>query len=271
MSVATVSVTSSAPSIDILIPAIEKDLATLPYVIDSLRRYVQHPISNIYIVSPNNSRIRQLCSRKSCVFVNETTVLPFTKKAIRYSSTRWNRSGWLYQQLLKMNGDHICREKYFLVVDADTVLIRPHRFRSGGKSIFYCRNWSQPEYFRTYRKLLGAAASAPKSCVTHYMLFESAKLASLKRTIEARHGMSWHAAIIRSINKKRQFGFSEFETYANYVYSGNRTAVLLKNAKNKSLKIPAGSLTQSQIQKYAGSYRSLSFHQRKGYSTPGKP
>lgn len=80
MSVAAVSVASSAPPIDVLIPAIEKDLATLPYVIDSLRRYVQHSISNIYIVSPENSRIRQLCSRKACVFVNETTVLPFTKK-----------------------------------------------------------------------------------------------------------------------------------------------------------------------------------------------
>ncbi|MEK4047855.1 DUF6492 family protein [Paenibacillus sp. FSL H8-0048] len=271
MSVPAVSVTSSAPPIDVLIPAIEKDLATLSFVIDSLRRYVQHPISNIYIVSPENSRIRQLCSRKACVFVNETTVLPFTKKAIRYSSSRWNRSGWLYQQLLKMNGDQVCREKYFLVIDADTVLIRPHRFRSGGKSIFYCRSWSQPEYFRTYRKLLGVPAPSPKSFVTHYMLFESAKLANLKRKIAARHGMSWHAAILHSINKKRQFGFSEFETYANYVYSTNRASVLLKNANNKALKTPAGSLGQEQLSKYAHTYRSLSFHQRKGYSTPGKP
>lgn len=265
------SVTASAPKLDILIPAIEKDLATLPYVIDSLRRYVRHPISNIYIVSPENSRIRQLCSRKSCIFVNETAVLPFTKKAIRYSSSRWNRSGWLYQQLLKMNGDQVCREKYFLVIDADTVLIRPHRFRSGGKTIFYCRSWSQPEYFRTYRKLLGSPAPAPKSFVTHYMLFDSAKLASLKRKLEARHGMSWHAAILRSINKKRQFGFSEYETYANYVYSTSSSSALLKNANNKSLKTPVASLGKEQLSKYARTYRSLSFHQRKGYSIPGKP
>jgi hypothetical protein len=37
-------------SIDVLIPAIEKDLATLPLVIDSLRRHVQHRIATIYIV-----------------------------------------------------------------------------------------------------------------------------------------------------------------------------------------------------------------------------
>lgn len=260
----------SGPSIDILIPAIEKDLATLPHVIDSLRRYVSHPISNIYIVSPDSSRIRSLCSRKGCIFVNETTVLPFTKKDIRYSSSRWNRSGWLYQQLLKMNGDHICRENYFLVVDADTILIRPHRFRANGKSIFYCRSWSQPEYFVTYRKLLGTPAPSPRSFVTHYMLFEKTKLAALKRKIEARHGMPWHAAIIRSINKKKQFGFSEFETYANYVYSRNRDAVILKSANNKSLKTSAAALKKQQIQKLARTYRSLSFHQRKGYSIPAR-
>ncbi|MDF9844345.1 MULTISPECIES: DUF6492 family protein [unclassified Paenibacillus] len=270
MSVFSAGSAVSGPAIDVLIPAIDKDLATLPFVIDSLRRHVRHPISHIFIVSPASSRIRELCTRKSCIFVDETTVLPFTKQDIHYSSSRWNRSGWLYQQLLKMNGDRICREPFFLVIDADTVLIRPHRFRSGGKTVFYCRNWSQPEYFRTYRKLLGTAAPSPRSFVTHYMLFEKKKLSALKRTIEARQGLTWHAAIIRSINKKKQFGFSEFETYANYVYSKNRSAVLLRNANNKSLHSPAGSLGEKQIRKLARTYRSLSFHQRKGDSIPGK-
>lgn len=103
----------SAPAIDVLIPAIEKDLATLPFVIDSLRRHVRHPISHIYIVSPSSSRIRELCARKNCIFVDEATVLPFSNQDIHYSSARWNRSGWLYQQLLKMNGDRICRESFF--------------------------------------------------------------------------------------------------------------------------------------------------------------
>ncbi|WP_042197107.1 DUF6492 family protein [Paenibacillus camerounensis] len=260
----------SGPPIDVLIPAIEKDLATLPFVIDSLRRYVRHPISHIYIVSPAGSRIKALCARKNCIFVDETTVLPFTKRDIPYSSPRWNRSGWLYQQLLKMNGDRICREAFFLVIDADTVLIRPHRFRTGGRTVFYCRDWSQPEYFRTYRKLLGSTAPSPRSFVTHYMLFEKQKLAALKHGIEARHGLPWHAAIIRSINKKKQFGFSEYETYANYVYSHSRASVLLRSANNKSLHSPAASLNEKQIRKLARTYRSLSFHQRKGYSMPGR-
>ncbi|MCL6658792.1 DUF6492 family protein [Paenibacillus amylolyticus] len=257
---------NNAPKIDVLIPAIEKDLATLPLVIDNIRRYVKHPIGSIYIVSPVSTKIRKLCSLKNCIFVNERSVLPITKNDIHYQSSRWNRSGWLYQQLLKMNGDSIVKAKYFLVMDADTVLIKPHSFIVEGKTVFYCRDWSQPEYFNTYRKLLGMKAPRPRSFVTHYMLFDKSKLAALKQKIEAVHKLPWYKAIISSINKKKQFGFSEYETYANFMYTKNPGSMVLRSSKNKSLNVNASSLKEQQIRKLALKYRSLSFHKRKIYS-----
>lgn len=257
---------NNSPTIDVLIPTIEKDLATLPHVIDSLRRYVKHKIGHIYVVSPQSSKIQTLCSNKGCVFIDEKKVLPITKKNIRYRSAHWERSGWLYQQLLKLSGDTICKHKYFLVIDADTVLIRPHTFVSEGKGIFYYRNWSQPEYFRTYKKLMGTKAPSPKSFVTHYMVFDKSKLSQMKRTIEAKHNLPWYKAIIHSIDKTKQFGFSEYETYANYLYSTNPKAMILKSALNKGLKVKASNIPQTQMKKLAKSYRSLSFHERKGYS-----
>ncbi|MEC0182822.1 DUF6492 family protein [Paenibacillus peoriae] len=252
-------------TIDVLIPAIDKDMGTLPLVIDSLRRYVQHRIGTIYIVSPKSDRIRQLCASKKCIFVDEKTVLPITKKHIRYGTARWDRSGWLYQQLLKMNGDKIGKAPFFLVIDADTILIRPHVFRKDGKTIFYYRGWSQPEYFRTYRKLMGVKAPSPKSFVTHYMLFEKAQLTRLKQVIETRLGKPWYHAIIQSINRKKQFGFSEYETYANYLYSKQPARMILRKSLNKALHSPASSLSQTQLNTFAKNHRSLSFHQRKVY------
>lgn len=260
----------SSPAIDILIPAIDKDLAALPYVIDGLRKHVKHPIGKIYVVSPDSKRIRSLCMRKKCAFVNETAVLPITKRDIHYRSRTWDRSGWLYQQLLKLNGDTIC-SRDFLVADADTVLIRPHRFRAKGKTVFYFRGWSQPEYFNTYRKLLGRQRSAPRSLVTHYMLFERAKLRQLKRTIEAKHGMPWFRAIIRSIDRTKQFGFSEFETYGNFVYSNDQGGCRLISARNKSLIADPRRLSTAKTTKLAKTYRSISFHQRKIYRRSAKP
>ncbi|MCC3376539.1 DUF6492 family protein [Cohnella sp. REN36] len=252
--------------IDVLIPAIDKDLGTLPHVIDAVRRHVQHPIGRIYVVSPESERIRNVCKRKGCTFVNERRVLPITKRDIRYSSKRWERSGWLYQQLLKLGGTSVVSQRHYLVVDADTVFIRPHRFLSEGKTTFYRRSWSQPEYFVTYRKLMGERAKARRSFVSHYMLFDKAQVSAMKRRIEARHGTRWYKAIIRSINKKKQFGFSEYETYGNYLYARHPGRVVMKSALNKSLLTRFGSLSDARIRKLAKSYRSLSFHQRKGYA-----
>jgi hypothetical protein len=256
---------SGPEAIDVIIPAIDKDLDTLPYVIDCLRKHVKHPINRIMIVSPNSGKIKALCARKNCTFVDERTVLPITKKHIRYRSSRWDRSGWLYQQLLKLNGDKLSSQRYFLVTDADTVMVRPHRFRAGGKTVVYTRHWSQPEYFNTYRKLMGTKARSRRSFVAHYMLFDRKKLAGMKKKIEAKHGTVWYKAIIRSINKKRQFGFSEFETYGNYLFARQPSGLLYRKCLNKSLSLNASGLSRARLKKLARSYRSLSFHKRKCY------
>ncbi|WP_340003360.1 hypothetical protein MHH52_14760 [Paenibacillus sp. FSL K6-0276] len=90
------------------------------------------------------------------------------------------------------------------MIDADTVLIRPNVFKTGDKTVFYCRNWSLPEYSRTYKKLMGKSRSAKLSFVTHYLLFEKAKVKQLKQAIESKHNTSWHSAIMRSMNKSKQ-------------------------------------------------------------------
>ncbi|TXK84817.1 DUF6492 family protein [Paenibacillus sp. N3.4] len=256
---------SSKTQIDVLIPAIEKDLGTLPYVIDAVRKYVKHPIGQFLIVSPRSAKIMDMCKRKGCTFVDENKVLPITKKDIHYQSKTWDRSGWLFQQLLKLNGDKLCRSKFYLVIDADTVLIRPHIFRANQKTLFYCRNWSQEEYFKTYRKLLGRKKSSSSSFVTHYMLFEKSKLVKLKKAIEAKHQTSWYKAILRSMNKSRQFAFSEFETYGNFLHSAYPGQLILKKALNKGLHMNVTQIPKSKVSQLAKSYRSISFHKRKDY------
>jgi len=251
--------------IDVVIPAIDKDLGTLPYAIDSVRRYVAHPIGRIYIVAPRSRAIQALCERKGCTFVHESKVLPLRKRDISYRGKSWERSGWLYQQLLKLGSGSITGSRYFLVLDADTVLIKPHRFRENGRQVFYCRDWSQPEYFVTYRRLMGRKASRPRSFVTHYMMFDKTKLNALKSAVESRHGTRWYYAILRSINRTKQFGFSEYETYGNFVYSRSPGSVKLKSALNKDLSGSPSRLSGRTWRLLARRYRSVSFHKRHIY------
>lgn len=254
-----------AAPIDVLIPVAAKDAGTLPAVVRSIRQYVKHPIGQIVIVAPKRSNLVALCRKLNLRFVNENTVLPIAKKNIRYSSAKWERSGWLFQQFLKMSGDTLCRAENFLVMDADTVLIRPHVFISGNKPVFYCRNWSQPEYFKTYRRLMGSGRAAPVSFVAHYMLFNKAKLARLKRIIEARHHTSWYTAIMRCMDKTKPYAFSEFETYGNFLYSLNPNGMIRRKALNKTIRGSLRRMPPKRLRALAGRYRSISFHKRKGY------
>lgn len=260
---------SSGLTLDVVIPAIPKDLGTLPYVIDSVRKYVEHPLGRIYVVAPDSERIRAVCRRKGCVFVYEGTVLPLRKSDIVYRSKRWERSGWLYQQLLKLGSSAFVRQRHYLVIDADTVLIRPHRFMIDGRQVFYCRSWSQPEYFVAYRKLLGRKPPRPRSFVTHYMLFDRERLQALKSRIETRHGTKWYKAILAVIDRRQQFGFSEYETYGNYVYASDPGRTLLRSARNRSLSASPASLSDARLGKLAKACRSLSFHKRAVYARGG--
>jgi hypothetical protein len=245
-----------------VIPVIEKDLVVLPYVIDAARANIRHPIGSIYIVAPDAKTIKKTCTEKGCIFIDENTVLPITKRHIDYKSKSWDRSGWLFQQLLKWSGDRICSEDHYLVIDADTVFIQPHKFYSKRNIVFYCRKNKVKEYFITYRKLMGTEAAAPHSFVTHYMLFEKSKVHELKRLIEKRHRTDWYKAIIQSINKKKSTTFSEYETYGNYMYSRYPRNIIMKDASNLNLyrselyKLSSPKLLKELAEKY----KSISFH-----------
>lgn len=260
--------------IDILIPVIEKDLEVLPYVIDHARKHIRHQIGDIMIIAPESINIKKLCFQKNCKFINENSVLSITKKDIDYSPKRKNirvdRSGWMFQQLLKLSGDTLSSQDSFLVLDADTVLIRPHVFQSNGKMVFFYRSLYYRPYFETYKRLLGEEAKGPgqsKFFVSHYMFFKRKRLQELKKLIETKHNTDWYTAILNCMNKRKWDSFSEYETYGNFMMNNHPNEMILKPRRNLSLK-------RSSIKNFAklnlkelatkNMVRSISFHSWNG-------
>lgn len=260
--------------IDILIPVIEKDLEVLPCVIDSARKQIRHKIGDIMIVAPETNKIKRLSLLKNCKFINENTVLPITKKDINYSPKRRNiqvdRSGWLFQQLLKLSGDTLSSQESFLVLDADTVLIRPHIFERDGKSVFFYRKLYYKPYFETYKRLLGEDAEGPiqsKFFVSHYMFFKRKRLQELKKLIETKHDTDWYLAILNSMNKDQWDSFSEYETYGNFMMKNHRNEIILKPRRNLSSKRSSMEyFTEPKLKELAtkNMIRSISFHSWNG-------
>lgn len=205
--------------IDLVIPVCEKDLGILPLALEGARRQVQHPIAAIYIVAAPSPLIEQFCREHDCCFVDETSVLGYDARSLHVTiePSGRDRSGWIFQQLLKLSG-RIGESDYFLTLDSDHILLRPHTFLTEElRTVFYGSREYHAPYYENMLRLLGLKADSRLSYVAHKMLFSRQQLAELRRAIEERQGMPWDRAIVASLDWSVFSGFSEFELYGNYM------------------------------------------------------
>lgn len=251
--------TSNLP-IDVVILAIEKDLPVLPYVIDGVRRNIKHPISQIFVVSPVSEKIQKLCSEKDCEFIDERSLIDVTPENLKIVIDGVDRSKWYYQQFLKWSGDIFTHEGRYLIIDADTVFIRPQVFETNGKVVFNFSDEYHKPYYELYTRLLHETIKCPVSFTSHQMLFENNFLQEVKNKIEEINGCKWYEAIIKNIDRHEQSGSSDYETYGQYVFLHHRSKVHPEYWFNLSLKREDLEDLDVLEQKYKSKYKSISFH-----------
>jgi len=232
------AVKQSKLPIDVIVPVIKKDLHALPLVIAGIRQHIKHPITNIYIVAPLSNEIQKVVENNNCVFVSELQICNTTKQQIGFFINGNDRSGWIYQQLLKLNFDKVGTCDNYLVVDADTVFIQDTIFETRGKTYFDFSDEYHTPYFKTFEVITKLKHQLPVSFITHYMLFNKTMLQKLVKHIEQVNNSNVEKAIIamKDVTKDEQSYFSEYETYANFCIQTNPNSYLLRYWFNKSCK-----------------------------------
>jgi len=230
----------NAEPIDIYIPATLKDIDVLKDVLKNALLYIKHPINKIYLVCKPSAEFSELCAEYGATMVDERAVLNYSKAHINYIYNDEDRSGWLYQQLLKLNAGTIVETENFLVLDADTIFIKPKVFLYKNKTIFDVSEERHEPYHRVYEKILKRKSVSELSFISHYMLFNKSLLRQLKSEIEIIHGKPWDKVILEFTDYSSISGFSEYELYGNFVsekypskikkeYWFNTTSPLLSN------------------------------------------
>ena len=227
------SLKASQREIDVVIPIVAKDLHILPLCLEGVHQQVAHPIKDIYIVAPAQQEIMTFCEQNKLKFVDETTIFGFSPKELNIvitnpDGTTRNRSGWLFQQLVKLSGQiGTCR--HYLCIDADHVLIRPHVFLTeDDKTVFYMSYEEHQPYYDNIHQLMPELELDNLSYVDHKMLFDKEQLALLHQTLSQKSGQSWTETIIASYDRTNFAGFSEFELYGNFVKDKERRPWLQK-------------------------------------------
>lgn len=212
-----------APSdeeIDVIIPITKKDLKILPYCLDGVKRNVTNKIRQIFVVSALDEEILLFCKRNDIVFIDEEGVLGFGPKDVNlFVKGGYDRSGWLFQQLIKLSGT-IGTCNNYLCIDSDHVLIRDHTFLTNrNKFVFYMSSEYHQPYYNIIRRISSLRYLSPLSYVAHKMIFNKEQVLSLQNEIEKNTGKIWYEGVLDYYDRNEGAGFSEFELYGNFCFN----------------------------------------------------
>lgn len=240
--------------IDVVIPLVEKDLQVVKYTIEAIRKFVGHKIGRIYLISPESDKMRLFAKEYDCTFVLEDHVLP-SDEIKKYV-------GWIIQQFLKLNADKVVNNNHYLVVDADTIFLRPLVFEEEGTYLVNAHWDVSSNRKRVTSKLLGNTKVFKYDLVSHNMLFSKEILAGMKKHIENRFQKRWDLAALELFreDKDNLNGFAEYDLYMTYLteFSG----VKFKFVSNANITVYRDFLSRLDhiIPAYSHQYKSISLH-----------
>ena len=232
------AINKSTMRLDVVYCCIERDLDILELSLKSVRNYLMHPINNIYVIGKKNKKMIDFCDRSNCIFINENEGFPFIKSDIFYEINLWgkkyDRSGWLFQQLLGLSADIFCEEDNYFILDSDTLLTKPQKFELNGSYIFNYADVVHQPYLTTYKSLFGNSATCPVSLTSHMMIFNKELLKNMRAMIKNNTGTEWYQSMISLVDNGTHSFISDYENYAQFVISQNKKSFILSYWYNES-------------------------------------
>jgi len=244
------SIFSNTSLYDAFIPFHEKDAEILPYCIAGLRQNAIG-LRTIFVISKEDP------NEENCTWIPESE-FPL--------EIQWGkRSGWYYQQILKLYCFRILGERALprmLLFDSDIVLTQPIPFMDGEKiyldlgdacllSISYIEHME-----RLFKGEIRRFPHTDSSEITDYMFVERDILEEMLQRIEAIHGVSASTALLECVDPAhiQLSGMSEYTLYSNYLMSKSSSHIILRKLR----RFGCGDIRQLPL--YADKVDILAFH-----------
>tara|TARA_Y100000004_G_scaffold191156_1_gene249453 strand:+ start:1541 stop:2296 length:756 start_codon:yes stop_codon:yes gene_type:complete len=202
--------------VDFVVPCHPKDQETIELVVNGIRKHTNS--NNIYIVSPQDMNIKDTIHIPDSDFAEYTKFSTIKEKWESHNVEMSKRTGWLFQQTLKLYAHKVIDNltEDYVAVDADTIFIREVNFQPG---VFqYCRakEYHLP-YLDTYAKMTKNKESVGYSFISHHMLFNKTWMQEMIDWVEELHGKGFMDVLLDSINYTEGSTFSEWDFYGNYM------------------------------------------------------
>lgn len=222
--------------IDVVIPAVDKDIPTLELCIEGIRKYGEN-IRRIIVVSDKKLTDKaEWFDEKNYPFAKRDIALEIfggnIQKAEQFIESPVSRTGWIFAQCLKMYAFIVIPgiSSNVLMLDSDTIFISPVKFlNEKGGGLYNTGTEHQTPYFEHMSRLLPGLRRVfhQHSGIAHHMLFQRPILEDLFTMVSHRHKTDFWRAMCRCINQRHLYGAtmqdygspcSEYEIYFNFAF-----------------------------------------------------
>lgn len=243
------------PKIDVAIPCHVKDFQNLPFVINGAVATVSNPIGSIKLVTPGAYADELRARFPECQVLEDEQVLGSELMDLIAQMVPPGARGWVTQQVLKYRVALSSAEVGTLILDADTVLLRPRVWvDSRNVQILCVANEYHAPYKQHQRRVFGGRSSL-LSFVTHHQLM---KTEALKQMFGSNgHGLvNW----LNAADFSEDSALSEFDTYGEWMVLRKPNEICFAKWNNLPIKISPDKETYEQMRARLGSCHSVSNH-----------
>ncbi|QTD37472.1 hypothetical protein JL193_15545 [Polaribacter batillariae] len=263
--------------LDLIIP-LKSNLLSLAInnTIPSLIKNIS--FNNIYIVTKkDNFEAIKNALGNTVICLDENKILDglilnniqeyFKKRNVDY-----NRAGWYFQQFLKLSISKLnFITNLYLVWDADAVALKPIQFISKDDKVFLEKTKEHHKpYFITLEKLIGLKKQVNFSFIAEYLVFDKEIVKEMLLKISKNKNW-WFDVLdkIDSVNLEKS-GFSEYETYGNYVSKFYKERFIIRNLNKtrKGVRFLGKQPSEKGLKLFSYVYDYMSFEQWHKKYTP---
>jgi hypothetical protein len=245
------------PTIDIAIPCHGRDFVNLPLVIEGARKSTKNPIGKLHLITPSLFATELQSKFPDCLVSTDEDVLGEDLiKAITDLAPN-ERRGWFMQQAIKLRISMLSAEVATLIVDADTILLRPKVWLdSKGRQILSISNEYHHPYKEHLRRMFGWK-SYLLSFVTHHQLMKKESLIEIFGQ-DGEDITKW----LKLADFSESSAICEYETYGEFMMKCKSDEIMFSKWNNISEKIffENGNLDYAKVKARYSKYGSISNH-----------
>ena len=214
---------------DIFMPVGPNDLRIVKSTISNNLNKIKG-VDKIYVFSEHEKlKIKNATSVKKDFF-------PFDIRYVKNKLKNNNRSGWVYQQLLKLYFPLLQNKKEnILVLDSDVFFTKKINFFNNNKPIYTFSNEFHLPYFEHMKKLHpDFTRNINKSGISHHMVFNKSKLSEIVAKVECLHSKNFYDVFLNSIDQNQGASASEYEIYFHFITKNYNQEIDLRELKWKN-------------------------------------